>query len=147
LDWFNDFVDLEEVDHEDMKMILFAQSLLGEFKKWFKALRAVSIHDFTTFETSFLAIWGDKKNPLQLINQYKNMKRSPEETMQEFSTRFMKVYNSIATEVQAPLRAAQLRYTDSFDNNFALLLRERRSTTLGTMMSDAIKVEVNMMAS
>jgi hypothetical protein len=23
LDWFNDFVDLEEVDHEDEKMILF----------------------------------------------------------------------------------------------------------------------------
>ena len=27
LDWFNDFVDLEEVDHEDAKVRLFAQSL------------------------------------------------------------------------------------------------------------------------
>jgi hypothetical protein len=30
LDWFNDFVDLEEVDYEDAKMKLFAQSLVGE---------------------------------------------------------------------------------------------------------------------
>jgi hypothetical protein len=38
LDWFNDFVDLEEVDHEDAKMRLFVQSLSGEVKKCFKAL-------------------------------------------------------------------------------------------------------------
>ena len=29
LDWFNDFVDLEEVDYEDAKMRLFSQSLIG----------------------------------------------------------------------------------------------------------------------
>jgi hypothetical protein len=29
LDWFNDFVDLEEVDDEDVKVRLFAQSLSG----------------------------------------------------------------------------------------------------------------------
>jgi hypothetical protein len=30
LDWFNDFIDLEEVDFEDAKMRLFAQSVAGE---------------------------------------------------------------------------------------------------------------------
>jgi hypothetical protein len=29
LDWFNDFIDLEEVDFEDVKMSLFTQSLAG----------------------------------------------------------------------------------------------------------------------
>jgi hypothetical protein len=67
--------------------------------------------------------------------------------VQEFSARFMKVYNSIPTEVKLPLEAAQLRYVDSFDNDFFFLLRERRSNTLGAMMSDAIEVEVNLMAS
>jgi hypothetical protein len=66
--------------------------------------------------------------------------------VQEFSARFMKFYNSIPTEVQPPPGAAQLRYTDSFDNDFALLLRERRSTSLDAIMSNAIEVEVNMMA-
>jgi hypothetical protein len=41
----------------------------------------------------------------------------------------------------------QLRYADSFDNDFSLLLRERRSANLDAMMSDAIEVEVNLMAS
>jgi len=69
LDWFNDFVDLEEVDYEDEKMRLFVQSLSGEVRKWFKALPAAIIHDFEAFETLFLARWGDKKNSLQLITQ------------------------------------------------------------------------------
>jgi hypothetical protein len=67
LDWFNDFVDLEEVDHEDEKLRLFTQSLLGEVIKWFKALLATSILNFSAFETLFLARWGDKNNLLQLI--------------------------------------------------------------------------------
>jgi hypothetical protein len=67
LEWFNDFVDLEEVDYEDAKMRLFEQSFSREVKKWFIALLAASIPDFEAFEISFLAKWGDKKNPLQLL--------------------------------------------------------------------------------
>jgi hypothetical protein len=33
LDWFNDFVDLEEVDYTDEKMRLFVQILSGRRKK------------------------------------------------------------------------------------------------------------------
>jgi hypothetical protein len=126
LDWFNDFVDLEEVDYADAKMRLFMQSLSGEVRKWFKSLPATSIQDFTAFETSFITRWGDKKNPLQLLTQYNNMKRAPEETVQEFSARFMRVYNSIPTEVQPPPGAAQLRYVDSFDNDFTLLVERKK---------------------
>ena len=60
-------------------MRLFAQSLAGEVRKWFRALPAASIPYFIAFEISFLAKWGDKKNPLQLLSQYNNMKISPNE--------------------------------------------------------------------
>jgi hypothetical protein len=126
---------------------LFSQSLSGEFKKWFKSLPATSISDFLAFETIFLTIWGEKKNTLQFLTQYNNIKRSPNEIVQEFSTNFMKVYNSIPTKVKPPTRVSQLRYADSFGNDFSLLLRERRSNTLYDMMNDAIEVEVNLMAS
>jgi hypothetical protein len=59
----------------------------------------------------------------------------------------MRVYNSIPTEVKPPPRAFELHYADSFDSDFTLLLRERRSTTLYDLMNDAIEVEVNLMAS
>jgi hypothetical protein len=147
LDWFNDFVDLEEVDYADAKMRLFAQSLSGDVRKWFKALPPASIRDFMTFERSFLNKWGDKKNPLQLLTQYNNMKKAPEEMVQEFSAHFLKVYNSIPTEVKPPPGVAQLRYADSFDSDFSLLLRERRSENLDAIMSNVVEVEVNMMAS
>ena len=67
LDWFNDFIDLEEVDFEDVKMRLFMKSLVGDVRKWFRALPTGSIAYFKAFETSFLSKWGDKKNPLQLL--------------------------------------------------------------------------------
>jgi hypothetical protein len=79
--------------------------------------------------------------------EYNNMKKASEEIVQEFLARFMKVYNSIPAEVQPPPRATQLRYTDSFDNDFSLLLRERRSSNIDVIMSNAIKFKVNMMAS
>jgi hypothetical protein len=47
--WFNDFVNLEEVDYEDAKMRLFSQILSSEVKKWFKSLTTVSIPNFSSF--------------------------------------------------------------------------------------------------
>ena len=63
LDRFNDFCDLEEVDYEDAKMILFAQSFYGEVKKWFRGLAVGSVHDFQEFETIFFRKWERKKIP------------------------------------------------------------------------------------
>ena len=40
VDRFHDFIDLEEVDDDDVKMRLFAQSLSGEAMKWFTYLPA-----------------------------------------------------------------------------------------------------------
>jgi hypothetical protein len=55
------------------------------------------------------------------------------------------VYNSIPAEVKLPPSVAQLRYIDSFDNDFTLLLRERRSSSLDAIMSNVVEVKVNMM--
>ena len=41
----------------------------------------------------------------------------------------------------------KLHYAEGFDDDFALLLRERRLNSLAEMMDDAIEVEVNLMAS
>ena len=47
-----------------------------------------------------------KKNYLQLLTQYNNFKKSPMETVEEFSTRFMTVYDSILDQVKPPPRDA-----------------------------------------
>ena len=75
MDRFEDFIDLEEVDDDDAKMRLFAQSLSGEEKIWFKDLRARSIPTFEVFQTLFLDRWEAKKSPLQILSQYYNLKK------------------------------------------------------------------------
>ena len=42
---------------------------------------------------------------------------------------------------------AKLHYVEGFDDDFSLLLRERRSATVADIMNDAIEVKVNLMAS
>ena len=111
-------------------MRLFAQSFSGEVKKWFRGLQARSIHDFQEFEIVFLRKWEQKINYLQLLTQYNNLNREANESVQDFSARFMRTYESIPADVKTPPGAAKLHYADAFDSEFTLLLRERRSTSL-----------------
>ena len=73
---------MEEFDDEDAKLRLFAQSFYSEIKKWFKALLARSINTFVEFEEAFFRRWEDKKNPLQILTLYNNLKRGGIESIQ-----------------------------------------------------------------
>jgi len=84
LDRFIDFIDLEEVDDEDVKMRLFAQIFSGEVRKWFQALPRNNIPNLENFETLFLGRWGSKKNPLELLKHYNHLKRLPAKQYRSF---------------------------------------------------------------
>ena len=101
--WFSDWVDLEEVDHDDVKVRLFTQSLVGEARKWFKNILDNSILNYQAFEYSFKEKWEDNKNPKQYLSQYHSMRRRESESIQEFSNRFMKTYNVIPAQFKPPL--------------------------------------------
>ena len=58
----------------------------------------------------------------------------------------MRVYISIPADMKPSAGAAKLHYVEAFDNDFALLLRERKSASLPVMFTDALEVESNMMA-
>ena len=45
-------------------MRLFAQSFLGDVRKWCKNLPAGSIHNFQEFQQDFLSKWETKNNSL-----------------------------------------------------------------------------------
>jgi hypothetical protein len=100
IDKMNDYFDLHEVDEADVQMRLFAQSLIGDIKKWYKGLRATSILDLTAFQRSFLERWEVKKNPLQILSEYKNIRRNQGETVQVYCTHFNNLYNAIPAEIK-----------------------------------------------
>lgn len=62
-----DFIDLEEVDDDDAKMRLMAQSFSGDVKKWLCGLATGSIDTPQRLNELFLSRWWENKNPLQVL--------------------------------------------------------------------------------
>jgi len=128
-------------------MRLFAQSLKTYVKDWFRGLPTGSVISIEVFYTIFLDRWEEKKNFVQVLTIYNQLKRGNDESIKNFSLRFNTIYNSLPTDCKPLEGMAKLHYAEAFDDEFALFLRERRSQTLAQMMSDAVEVEINMMSS
>ena len=103
LGWFSDWVDLEEVDHDDVKVRLFSQTLVGEVKKWYKNLVDDSIMRYQSFKDALKDKWENQKYPKQYLFEYHSIRRKESDFVQEFSDTFMKMYNSIPTQFKPPL--------------------------------------------
>ena len=97
------------------------------------------------FKLFFLIVGKTKRIIVHILAQYNNLKKGNFESIHEFSSRFMRVYNSIPADIKPLVGVAKLHYVDSFESDFALLLRERKLATLPTMFKDAFQVEANLM--
>ena len=141
----DDYFYRNEIDDDSVKLRLFAQSLGGEVRKWFKGLAPHSINDLQGFHQTFLNKWEVKKNPLQVLSDYKNLHRNPEESVQAYCTRFNSVYNALSPELKPPQGLDLNNFPEGFDPEMAYQLRERDPTTLEDMQKGALVVEVNLM--
>lgn len=56
------------------------------------------------------------------------------------------MYQNIPADIKPTERLAKITYANSFDADFCLLLRERRSTTLANMQDADLEVESNILA-
>ena len=77
--------------------------------------------------------------------QYNNLKKGNFESIHEFSSRFMRVYNSIPADIKPLVGVVKLHYVDAFEIDFVLLLMEIKSTNLPSMFKYALEVEENLM--
>lgn len=127
-------------------MRLFAQSLIGEVKKWFKTLPTATITDIAVFHRAFLDRWEVKKNPLQILSEYENIRWNQGETVQDYCTRFNNLYNAIPTDIKPPQGLALIKFPDGFDADMSYQLRERNAATLEDMQKSAVSVEANLLA-
>ena len=78
------------------------------------------------------------------MSQFYSIRREESESVQDFSDRFMELYNTIPPGFKPPLGTAQEYYIESFYREFSLSLSEKRSVSLEDMMRDAIEVEINL---
>jgi hypothetical protein len=142
----NDYFDLQEVEEVDVQMRLFAQSLTGDVKKWFKNLHASTITDMTVFHQTFLDRWKVNKNPLQILSKYENIGRNQGETVQDYYTHFNNLYNAIPTKIKPPQGLTLIKFPNGFDTDMSYQLRERNETTLEDMEKSVVSVEENLLA-
>ena len=125
-------------------MRLFVQSLDGEPRKSFRNLAVASIHSWEMLENWFMAVWGEKKDYQYYLSEFAALRKTDTENVESFSKRFNKFYNKLPVNIKPLEQAAMVYYSGSFPNEFAIMLRERRSQTLLQMQGDAVALEGNL---
>ena len=126
----NDYFDRQEIYNETVKLRMFSQSLGGEARKWFKGLTPNSINDLPAFHQLLLNKWEVKRNPLQILFKYNDLKRNVGESVQDYCTRFNSVYNALPPNMKPPLGLALVKFPEGFNPYMAYQLRERDPLTL-----------------
>lgn len=74
VDRMEDFYELHEIDAENVAMRLFVQTFAGDVRKWFRGFPAASIATFTELQRQFLNRWEVKKDPLEILAEYEQIK-------------------------------------------------------------------------
>ena len=74
VDRISDAFEYMEIEDETIRMRMFSQSLVGEPKKWFKSLTPSNIHDLPKLYQTFINKWEIRKNPIQILLEYNNLK-------------------------------------------------------------------------
>jgi hypothetical protein len=142
---FEYFLDLYEVEADDVYIRIFALYLQGKVKNWFKNLPTASINNFHQFVKAFLDRWVIMRNVFLILEEYDHLKRQPGEIVQHFLERFNKVYHAMPIDIRPPPGSSHLHFLDAFDPEMAFQLRERSTATLEEMQNIVVDVEANLL--
>jgi hypothetical protein len=91
-------------------------------------------------DDTFLKHWGDRRYFLYYITEFGNLRKQNGESVSDFTKRFNQMYSKIPAEIKPSDASAKITYSNSFDSEFCLLLRERRSPTLSLMQDASLEV-------
>jgi len=127
-------------------MRLFVQSLDGEVRKWFLGLPPTSIANIDALDEAFIKQWGDRRDYIYYIIEFGALKRNNGESILDFNKIFNKMYSRILDEIKLTEASAKITYSNAFDENFSLILKEIISTTFLSMQEETIEDESNNLA-
>lgn len=89
--------------------------------------------------------WKVKKNPLQILSEYENIKQNVGESVQDYCIRLNSAYNAIHDHIKPPMGPDLIKFPDGFNPDMAYQLRERDPTTLEDMQKIAVSIEANLL--
>ena len=105
-----------------------------------------SINGICALEETFMKLWGDTKYYLYYITKFQELKRKPNESVENFTKIFKKMYGNIPTKIKANDISTKLTFSNAFYAYFSLLLRDIRDTTLVNMQEVALEIKSNLLA-
>jgi hypothetical protein len=143
---FEHFIYLFEIDHDDVCMRAFSQSLKGDTKYWFKRLHPETISSWEELKNAFFKFWGKKKYLDLQLTEFYALESQSNETISIFSRRFSSIYYNLPKEIQPTQVVAMLHYTKTLHPNLSFLLMERRPNSLQQMFNDAQEIQHNIQA-
>lgn len=88
---------------------------------------------------------GEKENPLQILSEYENFRRAPNELVQDNCTRFNNIYNAIPTNIKPTPDLALIKFPDGFQTDMSYQVKERNPETLEQMERNVVSVEANLL--
>jgi hypothetical protein len=130
---FDQFFDILGLEHEDVYSRLLFQTFEGQVRTWFRGLPAGSIRTYNELKNAFLRQWGERKDNLYYLAEFRALRKKNSETVLEFTQIFNKLYNKIPAEVKPSQPTAKVTFVGAFELDFFLMLRERRSADLTRM--------------
>jgi hypothetical protein len=144
LEAFENFIDNFQIMHEDVVTRIFCKSLFGDASFWFRNLEVDSISSWTDLRNVFLRYWGEKKSFEQYLSEFYALRREQDEVVIAFNRRFHNFYLNMPMEIQPTEVVAMVQYTIAQHPDLFLFLRERRSSSLQQMFTDAEEIEDNI---
>ena len=116
LEVFCSFAENFNVEHLDVFLRLFLQSLDGEASKWFKTLGDCSITTWEGMEDAFLRKWGEKKDHGHCLIEFNTLKKRHNEGVSKFIKRFNKFYLSLPADMKPHQTIAKVVFVAYFDS-------------------------------
>lgn len=140
---FLDFFDNMNIEHENFYMRFFVQCLEGNVRIWFRQLPFHSIISCEELTTIFKNQWGVKKDRVYLLTYFEELKRNYGEPVADFIKIFNKIYHKMPPDCKPLVAAVKVIFSKAFEDDFVVMLRERKTHTLEDMKTNAIEVEEN----
>ena len=115
------------MEHDDVFMRFFFQTLKGYVRKWFIELLVAYIDSWQALEYAFMKHWGEKRDSLYYLTKLNSLKNKSNESIVDFNRRFDKLYNKIPREINHLQQTTNFTYVGAFDAYFPMELREGRA--------------------
>ena len=147
LESFYSYAENINIEQEDVWTRVFLQSLDGQARKWFKEFPAGLVEGIEALDDIFLKHWGERRDHLYYITEFRKLKRENGESISNFTKRFNKMFSKIPAEIKPIDTSTKITYANSLDYEFCLLLRERRFASMSIMQDATLEVESNIVAS